>query len=356
MSIAALGASESEEDRRILLQLLFDHKRELIVSSLRDIGDNVRKSISVPDLRSHINEALDNGTLQTSQLAGILNNLEGWGNQQVYLYKFEGSNTTQEEWSQLRWVEEHFDRLNKRPLLNNTRPIVLPVSPTLVSVQYYKYGDNREPCVRFIWVEKRTSLERAEELDPEPGDVRLLEHSTTERIIFQAFREITVRGVISFDWNIQRCEAMLMLYKLSGTNYAVKRDALLPQLREFIPINDFRPVPISSLVTRIRSAKNEVLSKALSFQTINNEGILTLSSGDQDEDIFADAVLEQAHTQVANSVTGLSGNIRWKLQGSQHISVEIYGRFAEDQRIGIGSEQSEADIRYVLQRIRTYCT
>lgn len=338
-----------QDERSLSLALLLSHRRDLIVEMMRRKEIRIRRSISVPDLRLKLEELLAAQELSPSDLVQILNQLEGWGRQQIYLYQFAGGQSVKQQWLNPSWVENHFRQIGQQELLNNTRPIVLPEEPQLVSVEY----DNSLHTVRFIWAQKRTMLERAEEEDPPPDRFRAVGESELERIIYHAYRELTVRGIVSFEWDIDADEAMLMIRKLTGTDYALVRNGRLSELGEFLPIQDFRAVPIAAVVTRL-DRSDEVVRRQLSFRSLNNEGTLTVASGNQ-EDVFADKVLEQARLQIIENVTGLSGNIRWKTEKNKTILIELYGKIADDQRIGIPAQGLEEDIRHVLRRIRTYC-
>jgi hypothetical protein len=347
-----LQATQQQQDERgLLLNLLFSYKRELIIEHIRRRDIRISRSISVADLRTRIEMLLDSQELTVNDLAQILNHIEGWGRQQIYLYQYIGGQHLKAQWLNPVWVENHFRQLNKSEIYNNTRPIVLPDSPTLVSVEH----DTDRHRIRFIWVEKRTRLERDEESDPPPDRFRVGEASSLERVVYQAYREITVRGLMFFDWDIENDDAMLMIHKLTGTDYAQVRDARLSELKEILLSQDFRLLPVSSIVTQLHHS-DEVVRRELTFQTVNNEGRLSVASGRPQEDVFADTVLEQARSQIIDNVTGLSGSLRWKTENNKHIALELYGKIADDQRIGIAAQELEEDIRYVLRRIRTYCT
>ena len=365
MTTNMIEAAAPAAERTVLLRLLFNHKRELIIEGVRERGHNIRRSLSVTDLRAEIEAALDTGQLNLGDLAQILNRLEGWGNQQVYLYEFTGGEAVQEDWLSQTWVEQRFRQLNRLSLLNTTRPIVLPERATLVGVGYFRDRVSNQQHIRFVWVEKRISTERASEYDVAaqqlvtPGMLPLNDGAAVERIVFQAFREITVRGIIAFDWNIESNAALLTIYKFTGAIYKNIRDERLTELNRFLPTRYFRSVPVTSVVTQIRNS-TEAIRRELAFQSLNNEGRLAISSGN-DDDLFDDATLNQAHAGVATQLTGLSGSLRWKLptwapNHRHEMGIEIYGRYADDQRIGIAAQHTEEDVRHVLQRIRTYCT
>lgn len=343
--------SINASDRQLLLDLIFSNNNPLIVEALRQADFRIRRSVSEPMLRAYIEDLLDNNQLTLADLVNILNTIEGWGRQQVYLYRFEGGETIRQQWLDISWIRDHFSQLGKENLLNQTRPVVMPDNPTLVSIEH----DASTNRIRFVWLQKRTAYKRSENDDPPPDRFPQIRDSALERIVYRAYREIMVRGVMSFDWNIQTNEAMLMIYKLAGTNYAQVRDERIAELGSFLPMKDFRSLPISAIVTKLENSE-EVVRRELAFQSVNNEGKLVVSSGNQD-DVFADKVLEQARRQIIDDVTGLSGLIRWRKKTSDRklMTLELYGRNPDDQRIGIGAQELEEDVRHVLQRIRTYC-
>lgn len=337
-------------DRNILLGLLFSHKIKLIVEMLRRRDIRIRRRITESDLRSQVEELLDDGEISLGVIVEILNELEGWGRQQIYLMKFNGGQTLKHQWLDRSWVENHMREQRLLDIFNITRPIATPDEPTLISIEYSEV----EQRIRFVWVQKRTTVERDEDSDPPPDEFHFGRNSSLERIIYKAYREITVRGIISFDWDIRSDEAMIMIRKLTGTDYAKVRDEILAELTPILPILDFHMQSISAVITRL-DRNDEVTRKSLEYKTVNNAGRLSVSSGNQ-QDVFADDVLEQARTEIINDVTGLSGNIKWKVTSKKHITIELYGKKADDQRIGISAQELQEDIRYVLRRIRTYCT
>lgn len=334
----------------LLLEFLLSHKIELVVELLRRQDQHIPRRITKDALRLRLEDLLSDGALGPSDLVQILNELEGWGRQQIYLYRFEGGSTARNNWIRRSWVENHFQQLNRQDILNTTRPIVTPDVPTLTSVAYTENPTR----IRFIWVQKRTALERAEDEDPPPEKFAVASDAVLERIVYHVYRELTVRGIMSFDWDIESDEAFLTIRKLRGTKYSKVRDDMWSELQVFLPISDFHPLAISPVITRLQRS-DEVVRRNLEFQTLNNEGRILVASGNQD-DVFADEVLEQARAEIIGDVTGLGGNIRWKTMKNEFMVVELYCRVKDDQRLGIGAQELEEDIRHVLRRIRSYCT
>lgn len=338
------------QDRHILLGFLFTHKLKLLIQLFRDREIRVRSRMTRVQFQERVEELLDSGEIDLGVIVEILNELEGWGRQQIYLYDFEGGQTQKNRWMNAEWVRDHFENQGLGEIFNVTRPIVTPDEPTLISIEYSE-TDHR---IRFIWVQKRTTVQRSEDDDLAQDEFTFSRNSAMERIIYRAYREITVRGVISFDWEIGSGDGMLLIRKLRGTTYKNVRDEIMSELRGYgVPVDDFTPLSISAVITALSVDNDEVVRRSMEFRTTNNEGQLSFSSGNQ-RDVFEDRVLNRARRDVTNDITGLTGRIRWKARQKKYINIELYGKVENDQRIGIGAQELQEDIRHVLRRIRTY--
>jgi hypothetical protein len=349
-----------DRQRIILLRLLFSFKQELLVSALQSKGIRAGISVSLATLRSRIDRALEEESLKDEDIFDIICDLEGWGNQQIYLYKFTGGHTLTDQWLDENWVGKQLH--NCQLSLGLIDKTLLPNEITLIGVKYFKIGTNQH--IRFTWVEKRISTERAEEHDEAAQELgkrlslQINDEGLTEDIVFHAFREITVRGVISFDWNITEGFATLSIYKYTGSDYAKRRDERLEELAIYLPTSDFEPLSISRLMRSLRNNSGEISRRGLTFLSHLTGGKISLASGNS-QDLFADGTLKTAFSSVESEIIGSSGNLRWKLRdwterNGKELGIELYAQ-ENDERVGISSQAPEEVIRYVLQRIRTYC-
>ncbi len=78
-----------------LLDLLFAHKLQFIKELLRKHG--VPVSGSKPDLRKKLSQEIGRGSLDQASILSYLDQIEGWGNQHVFLYK-SSSQKAQQTW------------------------------------------------------------------------------------------------------------------------------------------------------------------------------------------------------------------------------------------------------------------
>ena len=342
----------SPEERNLLLRFLLSHKNELVVNQLRCRNPKIKvlRGLTQANLRIRVEELLDTGEISLDDIVAILNKLEGWGQQQIYLYRFNDSETLRNQWLNKDWGQ-HFEENNMADIFNAIRPLAAPNELTLITVEY---PQDRE-SIRFIWAQNRSETAREESKDPDPGAWGDNTGSMLERIILRAYRETMARDITSFEWNIKSGEAMLMIRKLSGREYKEVHDKIWLELKNIIPVDDFQQLSISKLIKNLNlDNTDEVIIRKATFKSMDNDGTILVASGNQ-EDAFEDHVLERTRTGFIEDVNGLRSNIRWKINKKKDIGIELYARKSGDQRIGISAQELEEDIRYVLQRIRTYC-
>src|SRR5437660_1781308 len=90
------GDALSDEDQGVLLDLLFEHRADVIRQFLRDREMPV--SGTKEQLRNRVTGYLTDGDVSASQLVDLLDEVEGWGNQHVYLVRIPATSTALEPW------------------------------------------------------------------------------------------------------------------------------------------------------------------------------------------------------------------------------------------------------------------
>src|SRR5262249_21959133 len=151
-------------------------------------------------------------------LVELLDQVEGWDNQHIYLYR------SPEELI-ARWNTETKARAilkahGKEHLVNQRRPLVLPAAPQLCTVEW---APSR---IRFIWVEKRVWKDRVPDEDFQRDDLE-----------FTANRLRVARGIVTFDWDLVSGHAALLIQRLpSGSNYGAARQRFEAELQPLVKI------------------------------------------------------------------------------------------------------------------------
>ena len=321
-----------EEIDRILDYVL-GHKMAFVHEFLR--GRGLPFSGTKEKLRQRLEEYLQEGSVEAIDLLRLLNKIEGWGNQHIYLYR--AAERLIEPWTTESSVQERLEKVGLAELLHRPRPLVLPDEPTLSSIEW---SSDR---VRFVWVEKRQWEERISEEDIEEG-----------RTVWRAYRIRVSRGLIAFDWDLLSGHAMLAIQRLPrGSKYRPIRDRFEAELDEIVDLQQFDPIRVSRTIRPIESS-GEVRRRQLAYQT-HRGGKVRFTSASQSTDAFVDPDLERAGQALRSETAGILGNFYW-LSVPGKLERELHSKlYALDQRIGIFGEQKERDVRYVLSRIRHYC-
>jgi hypothetical protein len=325
--------SLTEEEVELVLDYLLSHKMAYAQDFLR--ARNLAFSGTKAMLRQRLEEYLGDGRVDAVELLRLLNRVEGWGNQHIYLYR--ASDQLIEPWLREDSARKRLTDLGLGDLFDRPRPLVLPVTAALSSVEW------TPEQMRFVWVERRGWEERA------PG-----EDIEEKAMVWRAYRLNVARGLVAFDWDLVSGHAMLMIQRLPrGTQYAPIRDRFERELEPIVGLSLFEPVRVSRAIQRLQ-ASDEVLGRQLAYQT-RRGGKATFTSAGRSRDMFADPDLARAGQALESGVAGLLGNFYWfPVEGGlgRELHCKIY---ASDQRVGIFGEHLEKDVRYVLFRIRHYC-
>jgi hypothetical protein len=278
--------------------------------------------------------------VSAEQLIGLLDHVEGWGNQHIYLYK--APTSLLKAWSTEEQARAILKANGKEVLLNRRRPLLLPSVPQLCSVEW------AADRVRFVWVEKRPVRERVKSEDLRGKDLGL--DATLE---FDAYRRRVARGIVTFDWDLLNGHAALLIQCLpSGNDYGTAKNRFVAELEPLVEFPRFDPVRISSSIVPIEQS-DEVERRQVEHATARGSGII-YRSPKRGVDAFSDPAVKGARKASGTMLAGRLGNFYWPIAGEKprRVHVKLY---AADQRVGIFGECSEQEVRHVLSRIRHHC-
>lgn len=335
-------------DRDTLLDLLFDHRADVIREFLRERECPV--SGTKAELRDRISGFVDDGTIPATDLVDLLDEVEGWGNQHIYLYRAPAEADALKEWATADSAVAILRRHKLDHLFNRRRRLVLPPSREMVTVEW------SERQVRFVWVEGRVWRERRPDLDrreePEAVDRFDAPAGVPRSLLFDAYEEFHGRGIIAFEFDLVSGLAGLFIQRLeAGNNYSAVREQLIEELQPLVNARQFTPIRVGRSIVHLESEPG-VRRRQIEHTTERGSRINYVSS-ERGQDAFSDPTLEQARRGAGARVVGRLGNFYWRLPDEEReIHVKLY---AADQRVGLFGEYSEQEVRYVLRRIRKYC-
>jgi hypothetical protein len=324
----------TDEEVEALFEYLLSHPKRLLREFLR--GHDLPVSLTKTELRDRLARALKTGEVSVANLVSLLNEVEGWGDQHIYLFR-----------STPRQAEDYNSPVHLRSILeehgilhlyNRRNPLVLPAQPELTAI---KHTPER---LRLQWVEVREWEEPVPEQDYEDED-----------IIFRAFRRRARRGIATFDWDLITRHAALMIQRLpSGSDYERERARFGEVLDPLVGMGKFfEPLRVSRAIGRIEDS-GEAQRRQYRHETANGY-VASFTSPSRKRDAFDDPLMERARQALGANTMPLLGNLYFKeVPGrlDRQIHVKLYPK---DQRVGIFGGCSESEVRYLLSRVRHYC-
>lgn len=346
-----LDDSTSTPEFELLLDYLLAHNLRFIQEFLKTHG--LPYSYTKVEIRASLRGYIEERKLSIEDLVYLLDTIEGWGNQHAYLYQGHGES---HQWQDEGYVRQKLREAGVPALLNRPRPLVLPETTALSSIAW------SIERVRFLWVERRIWEERVEQFDKELPLKDNASHSSRqehgELLVWKAYRRMTARGLISFDWDLVSNTAMMLIQRLPrGETYRKVRDQFMRELDPIVGFERFEPVRIAGVVRKLETS-DEVRRTRFKWRSASRGLIEVTSPGDTMDVLVDDPAIERARKAVNDEATGLQGNVYWQPQPgrlSKELYMRLYGENDSDQRISIFAEHSEADVTYVLSRIRHYC-
>ncbi|NLX97793.1 MAG: hypothetical protein GXY83_16640 [Rhodopirellula sp.] len=317
-----------------VVDYVFAHRSDAIRAFLREEG--LRVSGNKEGLQVRIREAIDDGTIDASSLVNLLDTVEGWGNQHIYLYQSPDGETN--TWKKETQARKRLKKIGQEQLFNRRRPLVLPDEPTLSAVEWTR------DRVRFIWVEKREWELRRSDLDPAADG---------NGIHFKAYEDKIARGITSFDWNLATGEAALMIQRLpSGERYDDIRQRYEETIEDAVHVSNFTRRDVRKAIRKIEESK-ETSKRQVAIET-QRGGRASFTSKGRKADVFDDPDLKKSRKAMGQTASVL-GNFYW-LEASPHLERRLHVKlYATDQRVAIFGECSETEVKYVLSRVCHHC-
>lgn len=314
-----------------LLNLLLSHKKEYIQNFLKQKG--LHYSYAKPILKEKIKEWIEKGTLDQEELIVLLDRIEEYGNQHVYLY----INTSNyiKHLKKENFVKGRLEKLGLDKLYNKSKPLLVPDSPTVATIIH------NEHVLKIKWVEKRRWNE-------------LLKEEIIGDKLIRTYQIHTTRGVTIFRVDLITGDADLLIQKLPrGTNYAEVKERYENEIRKILDLDTFSLLNIKSSVRKIEHS-GEVERRQTNFETVAG-GKISFKSRSRGADYTTDPSLRNARHALGERVSGLLGNFYWLPKDGNPLNRKIHTHvYGWDSRVGIFGECSEKEVNYVLSRVRYF--
>ncbi|MCD4701352.1 MAG: hypothetical protein K8S24_05785 [Candidatus Aegiribacteria sp.] len=254
---------ENTDLEKLVDGILLAQGNSFIKELLRKI--KVKIGATKTDFLNNLNKAIDDGILTESILNEWLNEVEGWGNQHIYVYRVDNDVAEDRRWHDIESVRTRAVEAGLGDKWNVSPSQVFPAERKLVGI----YCD--ETSFRLVWFEGRTSLLRDKDKD------KLNKKIGFDIFDLHAFRHVAKRTVTRFDWpRGSRYAAILMQTPWNKKDHRSIKNEVIDKVSKFIDPKYLKPVNIGEAV---RQLDQETVTPTDSGAGFVSEGARLESSG-----------------------------------------------------------------------------
>ncbi|SRR6266545_465435 len=286
-------------------------------------------------IRHRLTAGLDDGKVDVASLIDLLDELEGWGNQHIYLYK--SNHKISERWSSVAYVKSILRKNDLTRLHNKRNPLVLPPDRQISAI---RHSPER---LRIQWIEAREWEEHVPDED-----------IPTDDGILRYFKRRQARGMTIFDWDLLSGHAALLTQRLPhGNKYDEVRKNFEKELEPILGIRQLEKLRLSRSIAKIEDSK-EAMRRQFHHELIGGETV-SMTSSTRSEDVFKSPTLEKARQALGGNTLPLIGNLYWQPVSGKFDRVVHVKLYPKDQRVGVFGACRESEVQYLLSRIRHHC-
>jgi hypothetical protein len=338
-----------EEQSQIITELLALKKSIIAVFLQRHhLATPGRKDV----LRLRIEDQIHNGKLTIEQVLQYLDEVVPWGKQHVFLYQ--GPQNLNPNWRNESWVDKLLKSHRLKTLLNQKRSLALPAALTISEIAH------SEQRLRIVAIRKREWRERCEEYDDST------QTPDGEAVELRAFLHRITRSMVSFEWDFLANTAFLQIAQLpSGLDYDEVADEFKNLIRKWLNLDSFSPVDLRRAIKNLHALEDdgngEATAHVVNYRLLTGRRFEARSASSADP-LVGEASMDIALREIRNSGVGHLGNLYWLPKDcgngvvnplTDKIHVILVG---ERKRVNFPTPNTEADVRYVLSRIRSHCS
>jgi hypothetical protein len=341
--------SFTDGEQALIVTDLLALKKGQISEFLADAG--LARSGTKQELRTRIEEALEDKRLSLTQIVQFLDSVTPWGKQHVYLYN--GPRTSIVDWRSEDCVRKLLETHRLGKFLNANLPIVLPDKMEVSSILH------NSKRLRITAIKRRDWWERNPDYD---GSTRT---DDCEEVELRAFVRRVTRNLVAFEWDLVANVAFLQLSQLPrGCDYSEVAGEFFELVKEWLDRSMFSVVdlrmPIAKLHALEEAGDGETRSHGINYRTLQGRRFEGKSASPADP-LLGEAPIDAALRAVRKSGVGHLGNFYWMPTngGLPHVHVldsEVHVIVVGSKnRVNFPTPNDERTVRYVLSRIRSHC-
>ena len=302
-----------------LLRIVLAQGNRFIKDLLR--RKDIRIGATKEAFRNNLTEAIDDGRLTAEDIDDWLAAVEGWGNQQCYVYRVPAVFKTS-QWDDETFVTKRLTAAGLAKLWRAATSLDFPEKMTLTAIEH------TAERFSFVWHEGGEYLQRRPEQDREAsvGD---------DEFIYKAYSREWRRSVFRFEWRRDLGLAAILLARVTDqTMYETLRDEIILTIKSVLDIRKWDPVNMSTALTRLdelvtkgKPPKGLQKIQATSTMFSGASSWVQLGSNSNTRSYQDDSdVRPVRHAVDTKKLIGGDGDYRLNPESGAAVHAELYGR------------------------------
>ena len=253
------------------------------------------------EFRVNLGKSLDNGKLSEKDIEEWLDKVEGWGDQQAYVFRASAKSNQLSHYRDFSRFTCLAASVKKENLINRSHIDLMPKKRMLSLIQH------SHEKIRFVWHESLVWKKRLQERDYEEIDKKL-----ETRVFYQAYMEQWGRGVASFEWRFDLGLAAVFIPRRSSEDYESQKEQIVSTVCEIIkPITTWPALKISKAIFALDDKANSENPKKRTIRSTKTNfeaagGVVVIESTIKDG-ALQDSIPLQTVRRVITPDLGFSG-------------------------------------------------
>lgn len=218
-------------------------------------NNKIRIGTTKADFEKNLLAAIDEGKLTREHFDIWLNEVEGWGDQHVYLYDIPARIRNLPLWKNTKNVKKQVGNVGLGKKWNTSSSLAFPEKPELTGVYY----DDRS--FRLVWHERDFSWRRDEDRNYEKEE-------GLDIYQFRAYLKRAKRLLMRFEWQVDKDYAGLFVQlPWDMEKHKKAKNQVFQVLQKFMNVTIKNELPISNAIKNIDRLTIKALNKSITSQS-----------------------------------------------------------------------------------------
>ncbi len=347
-SASAQSKLERNDAKSLVRSIVLTQGNVFIKELLRSKG--IQIGATKADFEKHMLQAIDQGTLTRADIDGWLRDVEGWGNQHIYLYHIPEEIASKSIWSSPDKVRKKLEAAKKESLLNRQASLEFPEQRSLTGINHL------DSSITFQWQQGLGSWLRTPDMDEKKniGD---------DEYELRAYRKQADRSIMRFEFRFDKAlAAVFMQIPWNRAEHELAIKEAIEAGTMLVGMSNLAPFSTSTAIKKLDQAqlvaKGSKDNKVTTQRTrLSDAGVyVEFASTSEDRGYRESQAVRQVRLSLRTaSFTGTSGSFLYDVDGPKGAAPTVrIDLFGEGRRIKIGSQLTSQSVWEILEFLSTY--